>query len=312
MSLQKIEAAISTAKKITHWNSLLIEYNHKKNPNEYVCYNINFASTQLLNDIIISMCDAFLSIVKKQNIILDYTAQNPKNVTEKLDVTGQLMKLSWTSLLNHINNSDDSVALKAISANAFIFVGNYEDSDGNERNLYLLTKKNPIISFKKRTQIFLTRNNTIQKTADPLVQFTKCFDMLIVDNILYSINNNFESIFNIEYSYKIVCQERLGELESADIIDDIESYKKFASSGHNPQKFITYNPKIVEKLKKQEYKDLLHNTLHIPINPTTHKFDLNDPKNAKNFTLTICDKTKNNMFDDGVCEVPSSTPLNFP
>lgn len=312
MSFQKIESAINTAKQITHWNSLLIEYNHKRNPNEYVCYNINFASAQLLNDIITSMCDAFLSIVKKQNRILEYTAQNPKNTTEKLDVTGELMQLSWTSLVDHINNSDDSVDLKDISANAFIFTGSYEDDDGNNKNLYLLAQKNPVLSFKKRTPIFSARNNTITQTTDPLVQFGKCFDILIVNNTLYSINNNFESIFNIEYSHRIVCQERLQELEAADIVDDIDSYKTFASSGQNPKKFITYNPEIVKKItKKQKYKDLLINRLHIPVNPATNKFDLSDPKNAKNFTLAICDKTKNNMFDDGVCEVPSSSPISF-
>ena len=115
MSFQKIESAINTAKQITHWNSLLIDYNHKINTNEYVCYNINFASAQLLNDIITSMCDAFLSVVRKQNRILEYTAQNPKNTTEKLNVTSELMQLSWTSLVNHINNSDDSDNLKDIS-----------------------------------------------------------------------------------------------------------------------------------------------------------------------------------------------------
>lgn len=311
MSFQKIESAIKTAKQITHWNFQLIEYNHKKSPNEYVCYNINFASAQLINDIIISMCDAFLAVVKKQNRILEYTAQNPKNTTEKLDVTSELMQLSWSSLVEHINNSDDSVDLKDISANAFIFVGNYEDANGKSKNLYLLTQKNPVLSFKKRTPIFSARNNTITKTTEPLVQFGKCFNILIVDNILYSINNNFESIFNIEYSHKIVCHERLQDLETADIVDDIETYKVFASSGQNPKKFITYEPEIVEKLKKQEYKDLLKNRLHIPVNPTTNKFDLSDLKNAKNFTLAICDKTKNNMFDDGICEVPSSSPISF-
>lgn len=311
MSLQKIENAINTAKQITHWDSLLIEYNHKKNPNEYVCYNINFASAQLLNKIVTTMCDAFLSIVKKQNRILEYTAQNPKNTTEKLDVTGQLMQISWTSLINHINNSDDSVDLKNISANAFIFAGSYDDSEGNDKNLYLLAQKNPIMSFKKRTPIFSARNNTIAETTEPLVQFGKCFDMLIVDNTLYSINNNFESIFNIEYSHKIVCQERLEELESAGIVDDIDLYKTFAASGQNPKKFITYDPGIVAKLKKQKYKTLITDQLHIPVNPATHKFDLSEPQNAKNFTLAICGKTKLNMFDDGVCEVPSSIPISF-
>lgn len=311
MSVQIIENAINTAKQITNWNSLLIEYDHKRYPNEYVCYDINFASAQLLNDIVTSMCNAFLNIVKKQNRILEYTAQNPKNTTEKLNVTGPLMQLSWTSLINHINSSDDSVNLKDISANAFIFAGNYEDSDGNAKNLYLLAKKNPIMSFKKRTPIFSARNNTITETTDPLVHFGKCFDILIVDNTLYSINNNFESIFNIEYSHKIVCQQRLEELESADIVDDIDTYKTFAASGQNPKKFITYDPGIVAKLKKQKYKTILTNQLHIPVNPATHKFDLSETQNAKNFTLAICGKTKLNMFDDGVCEVPSSIPISF-
>ncbi len=31
MSLQEIESAINTAKQITQWSSLLIEYNHKRN-----------------------------------------------------------------------------------------------------------------------------------------------------------------------------------------------------------------------------------------------------------------------------------------
>lgn len=169
MSFQKIETAINTAKQLTHWNSFLIEYKHQKNPNEYVCYNINFASAQLLNDIITSMCDAFLSVVKKQNHILEYTAQNPKNITEKLDVTNELMQLSWPSLVEHMNNSDDTVDLKNISANAFIFAGNYEDIDGKNKNLYLLAQKNPVLSFKKRTPIFSARNNTIVNTTEPLI-----------------------------------------------------------------------------------------------------------------------------------------------
>lgn len=45
--------------------------------------------------------------------------------------------------------------------------------------------------------------------------------------------------------------------------------------------------------------------------PYNKKFDLSEPNNAKNFTLAICDKTKFNMFDDGVCEVSSSTPILF-
>ena len=289
----------------------MIEYNHKKNPNEYICYDINFASAELMSNIITSMCDVFLDVVKKQNRILEYTAENPKNTTEKLYVNSTLIKTSWTSLINHINSSDDSISLKDISANGYVFTGRYKNFDGDNKNLYLLAQKNPVISFKKRLPIFSTRNNTIAETTEPLVQFGKCFDILIVDDILYSINNNFESIFNMEYSHRIVCKKHLQELEIANIVDNIDAYKIFATSGQNPKKFITYNPEIVKKLKKQKYKDILKKCIHIPVNPTTGKFDLRDPTNAKNFTLAICGKIKNNMLDDDLCEVPSSSPISF-
>ena len=66
------------------------------------------------------------------------------------------MQLSWPSLIEHINNSDDSVDLKDISANAFAFVGNYEDTDGNNKNLYLLSRKNPVLTFKTVSYTHLT------------------------------------------------------------------------------------------------------------------------------------------------------------
>ena len=311
MSLQKIEKAILTAQRIAHWEAYLIEYDHKKNPNEYVCYAFHFEPKELLNNIVNSMSSNFFNKVKNQERVLEYTAQNPKGTIEKLSLNSSLIHKTWASLLNHINTSDDTCKLKDISANAFIFVGNYQDENGNDKNLYFLTQKNPVLSFKKRTPIFVSRHNTVVEAQEPMIQFGRCCDILITDHTLYSVNNNFESIFNIEYSHKIVCREHLAELETADLIDDMESYKTFAVSGKNSKKFITYDAQIVAKLQKQEYKDLLKKELRIPVNPATHKFDLSKPQNARNFTLAICGKTKLNMFDKGVCEVPSSVPISF-
>lgn len=311
MSIAKVEMAINVIKTIKMWDSFLIEYNHESHPNEYICYNMNFSSINLLLETVYSMCDTFLDIVKKQNCILEYTAQNPKNVTEKILMNNNLIQSSWSSLKDHINFSDDTKDLKSIKAKAYIFVGSYTEDNGNIKNIYLFNKKNPILSFKKRIPIFTSQNNTIKKSDEVLIQFSKAFDGMIFDNTLYSINNNFESIFNIEYSYKIICRERLIDLENADIILDIENYKLFASSGHYPQKFITYDNSMINKLRIEEYKIKLSQELHIPIESQTKKFDLSDPKDARNFTLAICGKTKINMFNDGICEVPYSTPLLF-
>ena len=70
MSLQKIEKAILTAQRIAHWEAYLIEYDHKKNPNEYVCYAFHFEPKELLNNIVNSMSSNFFNKLKNQERVL--------------------------------------------------------------------------------------------------------------------------------------------------------------------------------------------------------------------------------------------------
>lgn len=169
-----------------------------------------------------------------------------------------------------------------------------------------------MLTYKKgRTPVFTSKCNTIGEANEPLVQFSKCFDAFVYNDIVYMINSNCESIFNMEYSHKIICKQHLAELESIKIIKDMEHYKKYAFYGQNPKKFITYDSLIVDKLRKIKFRSELSQKLKIPLDAKTNKFDLSNENNAKNFTLVICGKTKLNMFDHNVCEVPSSIPLNL-
>ncbi|GLC31134.1 DUF4868 domain-containing protein [Clostridium omnivorum] len=313
MSFSLIEEGLNKVQAVTAWDTLLIKYDHKTHPNEFTCYNINFNTENLLKGTISDMCGTYLKTVQKfEKKVQEYTGFNPKNVVDKLSTTNPIIKDSWTSLIQSINVSDDTTSLKDIKASAFIFAGTYKDEQNVVQNLYLLARKNPIITFKKdRTHIFTSQHNTITETTNPLVQFGKGFDALIYKSKIYMINSNCEGILNMEYSHKKICQKSLDLLEQSNIINDIESYRQFATSGQTPKKFITYDSAIVEKLKLTKWQKQLSSDLKIPINPATKKFDLHDVNHARIFTLAICGKTKLNMFSDGVCEVPSSTPLSL-
>lgn len=312
MSYTLIEEAINKSKGIEKWSAVLLEYNHTRKPNEYVCYDMNFSSKELLTNSIATMCDAFLNIVKKfDKKVLDYSGENSKNVVDKISTDNILISACWNSVVDHINNSDDTTEFKDISANAYIFVGSYIlEDENNYENVYIITRKNPLLTYKKKNSpIFTSKNNTISKANEPLVQFSKSFDAIVYKNIIYMINNNCESIFNMEYTHKIVCKKHLAELETNNIIADFEGYSKFASSGQYPKAFITYDEIIVNKLRQPNMREKLAIDLKIPYNAVTKQFDLQDNKSARIFTLAICGKTKINMFNDGFCEVPSSTPL---
>lgn len=314
MSFELIEEGINKIHDVTSWNSLLISYNHKSRPNDYICYNMNFQTSELLRDTINHVSNSYFNAVKSfDGKVLEYTGANPRNVVDKISTTNPLISSNWNSIVQHINSSDDTTSLKDIKANAYIFVGTYKSTDGKSQNLYLLTRKNPILTYKKGRpkKIFASRHNIIEEIDEPLVQFGTTCDALIYKGNLYMINSNCESVFNMEYSHKIICEQSLEKLETLNLIKDIDLYKNYAKSKQVPRKFITYNDSISQKLTKPKWRNLLSKELHIPFDSKSNKFDLNKEIHAKNFTLAVCGKTKLDMFEDNICEVPTSTPLKF-
>lgn len=312
MSYNLIKESLEKVNSIDTWSLALIKYHHKARPNDYTCYELNFKTDTLLKSTVSDMCSAFLSIIDKDNKdIKDYTGSNSKNDVDKINIENQLIKVPWDSLIESINVADDSTELKNIKSNAFIFVGTYE-KDNKEHNIYLISRRNPIYTYKKgRGKIFESRHNIIKEIDEPLLQFGKTFDALIYKGILYTINNNFETIFNMEYTHRIVCKNSLETLESLDIIHDFKSYESFALSGQHPRKFSTFDKSIIDNIQSENSLRILVDELNIPYNQETQKFNLNENKHADLFTKAICGRTKYNMFMDGVCEVPNSTPLSL-
>lgn len=310
MSYSLVTEGLNKITDVLNWRCYIIYYNHNRCPNEFNCFPLLFEPPNLLDDIIIEQKEAFLKIVHKyENKVVPYTGYNPKNVVEKVSVTGELLSDQWISLVNDIDNCDEVVDLNEVTACAYIFVGNYK-YNGVPNNLYLLTKKNPIVTYKKgRAHIFTSNKNTVIKRDEPLIQFSRCFDGIIYKDNLYAINHNFESIFNISHSYNKICSKHLDELEKVEIVEDFDEYKKYASKGFTPKKFIAYDSHAVKKLKSSKNRKIVSDIFHIPLNKKTGKFDLSDEKDAKNFTLAICGKAKREIFADTPCEVPMSVPI---
>lgn len=312
MSYELLTEGLGKVKDIQTWSVALISYDHDSKPCEYTCYPLNFQSDELLKDTINKMCTTFLGIVdKKDSNVQEYTGNNPNNIIDKLNTSHPLLSNAWNGLIQSINASDDEKDLKVIKAKANVFIGTYK-SDNEEKNIYLLSRKNPIYTYKKnRSKILVSRKNIIKEIEEPLIQFGKSFDAIIYKNNIYAINNNFESIFHMEYTHRLTCKQSLEIIKEADIIDDFETYKNFALSGQHPKKFMTFDKKIIENIMTGRNLKILVNELKIPFDNKEKKFNLDDKKNAEIFTKAICGKTKYNMFTEGVCEVPTSTPLKI-
>lgn len=312
MSYDKIKEGLEKINSITNWCLALINYNHNANQSIYTCYSFDFETQELLKNTLTEMSKNFISIIDKNGKKVQYyTGTNSKNVVDKILISDDLITNQWNKLIESFNNCDDSTNIKDVKSKAYMFTGTYT-IDGEHKNIYILSRKNPIYTYKKgKRKFFISRNNKIQEATEPLLQFGKTFDALIYEKTLYTINNNIESIFNMEYSHKIVCKKSLEIIKEASIILDFESYKTFALSGQNPRKFITFDKRIIDNIKNESNLNILKNELKIPYDNDKGKFILNDEKHAKIFSDAICGKTKYNMFTGGICIVPNSTPLDL-
>jgi hypothetical protein len=309
MSYSLIQEGINQINNLSNLSSFLVKYNHQRNPNQYTCYDFNFSTSQMFLDNLTSMSNAFIRIINKYgNIIQVYTGDNSDKVVNKLSTSSSLICDSWAALKQSFSCSDDTSDIKTLKFNACIFIGTYNNAQGTPENIYFLFKRNPVKSMKKNR--FTFKDNVIVETSDPLIQFPNSFDAMIYKNNLYMINSNCENVFNIEYYYKTICQNSLNIIEQLDIVCDIDAYKTYALAGHTPRNFTTYDSNIVSNLSNNSYKLKFESELNIPIDSTSQKFNLSDPKNARTFTLAICGKIKNNMFENTFCEVPMSTPLS--
>ncbi len=107
-------------KKSTSWKSLLVSFNHKIRPNEFVCYSFAFKKTEVRARIVESMCGSFLNVVESyEDEIAEYTGMNPKGSVDYLSVKTGILNEIWTSFVRSISVADDNTPLSDIKARAY-------------------------------------------------------------------------------------------------------------------------------------------------------------------------------------------------
>ncbi|WP_317327270.1 Kiwa anti-phage protein KwaB-like domain-containing protein [Turicibacter sanguinis] len=311
MSLQKIVEGKQKLSEVDFWEMALIKYKHPKNsPSHFDCYTVNFTNPDELKALISTMYDNFVGLIQKKfnSDIQMYTGFSSKKCVDKILISDEVIHEPWSNLIQSLSRVDNSKKIKKPNYDAFIFSGTYKNDNQENKNIYILCKNNPVVNFKKK--IFTFTNNTLEENKDTLFNFPKCFDAVIYEDTLYMINLNCETIFNLERSHKNICKKRLSEISQTNIISNMVEFERCALSNKNPQKFLTYNSDILNQFASPENLEELCQELGIAINSSTNQLEFANEKSIKNFISVICGRTKRELFEDSLCEVPTSTPLS--
>lgn len=297
MSLDKIKEAMAKLKGVKSWQTLLIEYDHKKRPNNYTCRKFDFAESNERLQIISDAFDVFIyNIDKAGATVKEYTGVNSKSTVEKItDVNiNTLIKDSWEKFKASIPSSDDTASVDNKKCSAYAFIATYTDSDGQDKNIYFITKKNPIVNFKKK-HIFSFKSNVVKKSSDPLLQFNKTFDVLIYENNLYSLNLNFEDVFNLERTHKRMTDDGLLKIKSESVIADYSKFDEYAHKGHTPRSFVTFSEANLNLLRDIKARKAIAKKLGLTLD-ANNKFVLDDDLKRGSFVKFVCDKLSRHIY----------------
>lgn len=297
MSLKKIEEAREKLTDVTSWQTLLIEYNHKRRSNNYTCNQFIFSDINELKQIISDAFSVFMyNIDKVGATVHTYTGFNSKNTVEKIaDVSANLLtKENWEKLITSIASCGDSAPIDHKKCSAYAFVATYTDAEHTPKNIYFITKKNPIVNLKE-ARILLLKNNTVKKASEPLMQFNKTFDVLIYENNLYSLNLNFEDIFNLERTHKKMTDAGLVEIKGKSVIADYQKFEEYALKGHTPRKFVTFSEDNLNLLEDIEARKAIADKLKLTLDDD-NKFILDDDLKRSSFIKFVCDKLSRHIY----------------
>lgn len=310
MSMEKINEAYEKLRTATEWKSILVEYKHTTRPGQFRCYTFSFAQSRQAKELPIALFDTFNAIIQKNGFeVKPYTASNEKNVIEKIDTSNLLISTNWSNFIGSINVSDDTTKLEKIKPDAYVFIGTYKDENNTPQNIYLITKKNPILNFKKKKLYTGGRGNSIEIATEPILQFANTFDCVVYENVLYSLNLNFETIFNLEHTRKILTNQSLGKIDNLSIVNNIGKIREFAIKGQTPKKFITFSDTRLKYLQDMEKRSIIAQMLGLELD-TDGKIKIVEDAHCIILIKYLCNKTARDMIDETVLEASQFTPLN--
>lgn len=302
MSLQKIKQIFSKLDNCTMWSLQLL--NAREVHGEFV-YNAH--------DIVVTTPNAIMELIKelevaytkekgrlsKYQTVCDYDGSAEGDRIYKIECSSELIRESGEKLLYAMANSDMKGNALEFPANVYVLKGNIH-IDGIQCSVNLFTIISPFKVFK---HAFTWDGDSFKVLPDKYLLLRRYVDVAMVNDIVYLFNMNGEKLFNMERAYKSICCNKVEDIISSGIVSDESMFRQYATSGHNPRKFVSYDESRLRKLKNDaNFKNRIAEKFGI-IQTPDGIFDSSDSENVNRIVKFLCKKGMIDPANDDPVEV---------
>lgn len=303
VSLNKIKTVFQNLNNGSKWSLQLINIKtSKKSGTGYSCRQITLSSSEQLSALINEIATIYIGHGKKSlelvHDVREYDGTADALVVYKLSTANELIASEYASFLQVIadpNTENDPFEYTS----AYLLRGQLV-LDEETTPIKLISMQNPVTTLKHK---YCHNKGTFKELSDKVLTLRPTMDVLVVGEMVYFLTLAGENLFNMARSYKAVCHQKVEEVEQADIISGIYSFKTIAESGHNPRKFIAFNDSRLNALKKKSVRVAMAKRFSIPWDDAEDKFDATAKGASEKIVKLLCNKGMIDPFEKTAVEV---------
>ena len=302
MSLERIGTVFDHIGNCVAWQLQLLRIKtSKKNGTHYAGRTIALLPEGKLTEFVINLSNQYMKsdggIFHNYSNVSTYDGTAESTTIYRLCSDNQLIHDELAALIAALATPDSEADPLDFSANAYVLQGVVALPD-EEVSTKLISMKRPIVRLKHK---FLHDNGAFREIDDSVLSLRPFIDVVILDHTVYLLTMAGEKLFNMERSYRAVCADKVLEIIQSNIITDEDEFKRVASTGYNPRKFVAYNTNRMQYLANPRQRANIANKFSIPL--IDGRFDTKQKDVSEKLIKLLCNKGMVDPFEDLPVEV---------
>lgn len=289
MSIDRIKSVLEKIDKTDVWSLQLLKINKSKQKGtSYFTREITLSPSGKLKELISQLATRYLEVgIDRFDAVDEYTGDVVSNVIYKLSTTSELIHDSWEMLKNAVANPDTEEGIRGIKFSGYIISGSIA-LDDRDVEVKMISMGSPTTVLRNK-YIFNHPSQCFKEIADPVFSFKQTLDALIIDDVFYILTMQAENLFNMERAYKKKCEIKVDQTVQVLEMTNPDAFRRMASSGANPRRFISFNENRLSVLKDKRTRRKYATMFMIKTTPQGD-IDTDDEKSAERLVKFLCNK----------------------
>lgn len=308
MSLERIRDVFNAIADTSNrsWKLCLLRFNQtKRNGTSYFTRTIRLEPEGALTDFVSGLADVYIGgnnpKLNMYEALRNYDGSVVGNYIYKVDFAQLQIQDVLEKFTTVLENPDTEIKISDTKFNAYVISGAINQDGDHEQSVTLVTLRTPLSILKNK---FWFSEGRFVKSEKDILTLSPFVNVVIVDEDVYFLDLNAESLFGLERTYKDICAKTSQEIAELNIVSDAEQFTEFANKGHNPRRFLSLKKENITYIQNADNLIYISETFRIKL--SDNKVDASDEKSVENFIKFICGKAMINPVDGSPREVPSS------